>query len=69
MRLQNSFFAFLAEIQKSFKELRISDDLHNTFVMFMYALYKFIIYYIVAWFTMTNHFVTTYLPLPKINST
>ena len=69
MRLQNSFFAFLSEIQKSFKELRISDDLHNTFVMFMYAVYKFIIYYIVAWFTMTNKFVTTYLPLPKINFT
>ena len=69
MRLQKSFFAFLSEIKKSFQELRISDDLHNTFVMFMYALYKFIVFYVTWWFTNAHKFIITYLPLPKINST
>jgi len=67
MTLEKSFFSFLSELKKSFQELNISDELHNTFVMFMYDLYKFMIYYITAWFTMTSSFANTYIPLPKIN--
>jgi len=69
MRLQKSFFAFLNEIKKSIDERQITDNLHGTFVMFVYALYKNILYYFILWITMTHKFSVTYLPLPKINFT
>jgi len=68
MSLQKTFFDFLTEIKKSVQEFQISDDLHNTFVMFIYTVYHFGLFYVVLFFTTLHRFAMTYLPLPKINS-
>ena len=68
MSLQKTFFDFLTEIKKSVQEFHISDDLHNTFVMFVYTLYHKGIFYVVAFFTTLHRFSMMYLLLPKINS-
>ena len=57
MRLQKSFFAFLNEIKKSIDERQITDNLHGTFVMFVYALYKNILYYFILWITKNKFYL------------
>jgi hypothetical protein len=68
MKLQNTFFSFLDEIKKSIQEKTISSDLHNTFVLFVYTLYNFILSYILILYSKLYTFIFTYLPLPSIHS-
>ncbi len=58
--------AFIYEISKSVKTKQMSDDLHSTFVMFMYSIYKKIIYYLLWILTESVKFVHTSLPLPNL---
>lgn len=69
MGVQNTFISFFNEIKKSVQEKQLSENLHNTFVMFVYTLYNFVIYHVMLIVTSMHYFIVTYLPLPKINST
>jgi hypothetical protein len=68
MDLKNSFFSLLDEIKKSVEEKNISEELHTSFVVFVYKLYMALLKYVITTIYNVNYFVQTYLPLPKINS-
>jgi hypothetical protein len=68
MDLKNSFFSLLDEIKKSVEEKKMSDELHSSFVLFVYKLYMFALNYVIKTVYNVHYFVQTYLPLPKINS-
>jgi hypothetical protein len=68
MDIKNSFFSLLDEIKKSVEEQNISDDLHSSFVLFVYKLYMFALNYVIKTIYNVHYIVQTYLPLPKINS-
>jgi hypothetical protein len=69
MSVKNTFISFVTEIKNTIQKKQLTEDLHDTFVMFVYTLYNFIIYYLIQLFTTVHHFVLTYLPLPKIKYT
>ena len=66
MGVENTFNSFITEIKNVINKQEITEELHDTFVMFMYTLYNIIIQYLIKIFTSIHHFVLTYLPLPKI---
>ena len=68
MDLKNSFFSLLDEIKKSVEEKNISEELHSSFVLFVYKLYMELLNYVIKTIYNVHYFVQTYLPLPKINS-
>jgi hypothetical protein len=68
MDLKNSFFSLLDEIKKSVEEKNISEELHTSFVVFVYKLYMALLKYVITTIYNVHYFVQTYLPLPKINS-
>ncbi len=68
MDLKNSFFSFLDEIKKSVEEKKISNELHSSFVLFVYKLYVAMLNYVIKTIYNVHYFVQTYIPLPKINS-
>ena len=45
MGIQNSFNSFVTEIKKTMETKQLTEELHDTFVMFVYNLYNFIVYY------------------------
>ncbi len=69
MSVKNTFISFVNEIKNTIEKRQLTEKLHDTFVMFVYTLYNFIIYYLIQIFTNVHHFVLTYLPLPKIKYT
>jgi hypothetical protein len=69
MGIENTFNSFVTEFKNSVQTKQLTEELHDTFVMFVYTLYNFIIYYLIKLFTTVHHFVLTYLPLPKIKYT
>jgi hypothetical protein len=69
MGIENTFNSFVTEIKNSIQKKQLSEELHDTFVMFVYTLYNLIVYYLIKLFTTVHHFVLTYLPLPKIKYT
>ena len=69
MSVKNTFISFVTEIKNTIEKRQLTEKLHDTFVMFVYTLYNFIIYYLIHFFTNVHHFVLTYLPLPKIKYT
>ena len=69
MGIQNSFNSFVTEIKKTLETKQLTEELHDTFVMFVYNLYNFVVYYLIWIFTTMHHLVLTYLPLPKIKYT
>jgi hypothetical protein len=68
MEIKKTFFSFMDEIKKSIEDKKISDQLHNTFVIFVYTLYITILNYMISSMYNVHYFIQTYLPLPKINS-
>ena len=68
MEIKKTFFSFMNELKKSIEEKKISDELHNTFVIFIYTLYITILNYMISSMYNVHYFIQTYLPLPKINS-
>ena len=68
MTLKNTFNSFMHELKKSFANKKISDDLHDTFVLFSYTLYSVILNFMITNITTVHYFIQTYFPLPKINS-
>jgi uncharacterized protein with PQ loop repeat len=68
MDLKNSFFSLLDEIKKSVEEKNMSEELHSSFVVFVYKLYMALLHYVITTIYNVHYFVQTYLPLPKINS-
>jgi len=69
MGLQNSFNSFVTEIKKMMETKQLSEELHDTFVMFVYNLYNFVTHYLIWIITTIHHLVLSYLPLPKIKYT
>jgi hypothetical protein len=69
MGVENTFNSFVKEIKNTIEKKQLTEELHDTFVMFVYTLYNFIVYHLM-WFVTTIHrLVMTYLPLPKIKYT
>jgi hypothetical protein len=68
MPLEKRFLSFWNELKKSVTEFKISDELHNTFVMFIYTLYHYILQHTITIFTKIHNFAITHIPFPKINS-
>ena len=69
MGIQNSFNSFVAEIKKTIETKQLTEELHDTFVMFVYNLYNFLVKYLLWIISTIHHLVLTYLPLPKIKYT
>ena len=69
MGLQNTFNSFVTEIKNTFKKKQLTEELHDTFVMFVYTLYNFIVYHLMWIITTMHRLAMTYLPLPKIKYT
>ena len=60
-------YAFMNELYTSFLKKEISPDLHSTFVMFMYSIYRKFIYYLLILLTESTKFVSNSLPLPNLD--
>jgi hypothetical protein len=59
-------YAFMNELYTSFSKKEITPDLHSSFVMFMYSLYRKFIYYLLILLTESTKFVSNSLPLPNL---
>ena len=69
MGVKNTFNSFVREIKNTVEKKQFTEELHDTFVMFVYTLYNFVVYHLMWFITTIHHLVMTYLPLPKINYT
>lgn len=69
MGLENTFNSFVTEIKNTIQKRQFTEELHDTFVMFVYTLYNFIVYYLIKIFTTIHHYFLSILPLPKIKYT
>ena len=47
MGVENTFNSFITEIKNVINKQEITEELHDTFVMFMYTLYNIIIQYLI----------------------
>jgi hypothetical protein len=59
-------YAFMQELYTSFSKKEISPDLHSSFIMFSYSLYRKFIYYLLILLTESTKFVNNSLPLPNL---
>ena len=60
-------YAFMQEVNTSFSNRELSPDLHSSFVMFMYSIYRKFIYYLLILLTESTKFVNNSLPLPNLD--
>jgi len=69
MGLENTFNSFVTEIKNAVHKRQLTEELHDTFVMFIYTLYNVIVNHLIKLFTTIHHLFLNYLPLPKIKYT
>jgi hypothetical protein len=69
MGVQNTFNSFFKELKNAFEKKQLTEELHDTLVMFVYTLYHSIVYHFMWIITTMHRLIMTYLPLPKIKYT